>query len=349
MKKFIIITLSFLVISTSCKQQLESRLAGNISNENDGIPTGEYLGQTLPGLEPILFAPGIVSNGLNNRDITISPDGNEIYFTSSTSDYSYATVFCVKREDNEWSIPKVTSFGSSTNYIVIEPCLSYDGNQLFYASDKLIGDSSIAKNMNIWMVEREDDNWGEPILLDSTINTSQGEYYPSLTKTGTLYFTREEPNRINNIYRSKYINGSYALPEKLPEQVNCGRNRFNAYISPDESFIIIPAIGVEKDVAGTNYYISFRNTDNGWSEPINMGDKINKDLGRGWSASISPDGKYLFFMSSKGLSNQSKPNHLSYEFFEELQTHPQNGNPDIYWISSGFIKELGIKEGGLGF
>ena len=343
MKKTTIITLSLLVILTSCKQQLESRLAGDMSVESEEIFTGDYLGQKLPGSEPILFAPGIVSNGLNNRDITISPDGNEIYFTSTTSDYSFASVMCAKREDNVWNKPQVCSFSNSTNYIVIEPCLSYNGSQLFYASDKPIGDSSVAKNMNIWMVEREDENWGEPILLDSTINTSQGEYYPSLTKTGTLYFTREEPSHINNIYRSKYINGSYALPEKLPEQVNCGRNRFNAFISPDESFIIIPAIGVEKDITGTNYFISFRNDADKWTNPINMGDKINKDLGRGWSASISPDGKYLFFMSSKGLSNQSKPNQLSYEFFEELQTQPQNGNPDIYWIRSDFIKDLQIK------
>ena len=71
MKKTTIITLSLLVILTSCKQQLESRLAGDMSVESEEIFTGDYLGQKLPGSEPILFAPGIVSNGLNNRDITI--------------------------------------------------------------------------------------------------------------------------------------------------------------------------------------------------------------------------------------------------------------------------------------
>ncbi|MXV17035.1 PD40 domain-containing protein [Hufsiella ginkgonis] len=29
-----------------------------------------------------LFAPGIISDGLNNRDFTLSPDGKTVYFSS---------------------------------------------------------------------------------------------------------------------------------------------------------------------------------------------------------------------------------------------------------------------------
>ena len=44
---------------------------------------GPYLGQELPGLEPRLFAPGMVSTGLATRDVAMTPDGNELYFMSS--------------------------------------------------------------------------------------------------------------------------------------------------------------------------------------------------------------------------------------------------------------------------
>ena len=43
--------------------------------------TGNYLGQELPGMTPRLFAPGIVSTGLSERDMAITPDGDEIYFS----------------------------------------------------------------------------------------------------------------------------------------------------------------------------------------------------------------------------------------------------------------------------
>ena len=334
----LIIILSLLL--SSCEEQLASRLGLDISTDDNKTLIGDYFGQITPDSIPQVFAPGIVSNGLNNRDITITPAGDEIYFVSNTPNYNYAAIFVISRENNVWNDPQVVSFGTNTNYISIEPCLSFDGNTLFYASNKPVSDSSKKDVMNIWKVNRIDNNWAEPIPLDSNINSNQGEYYPSLTKYGTLYFTREEKNRINFIYRSEFRNGTFTPPERLPIQVNCGKNRFNAYISPDESFIIIPAIGVEKEVVGTNYYISFRNDEDHWSNPQNMGNKVNDNLGQGWSASLSPDGKYLFFMSSKGLDENLLPEKLSVEFFANLQTEPQNGNSDIYWVSTDFIDDL---------
>ena len=43
---------------------------------------GPYLGQEPPGLEPRLFAPGVVSTGLATRDLAMTPDGDELYFRS---------------------------------------------------------------------------------------------------------------------------------------------------------------------------------------------------------------------------------------------------------------------------
>ncbi len=42
---------------------------------------GPYLGQKLPGMEPEVFAPGIVSTGLATRDVALTPDGEELYFS----------------------------------------------------------------------------------------------------------------------------------------------------------------------------------------------------------------------------------------------------------------------------
>lgn len=327
-----------IIITSSCEQQLNFRLGNDIKSTDDKILSGDYIGQELPNSQPTLFASGIVSNGLNNRDIAITPDGNEVYFTSSTPNYSYATIFKVSRQENNWQDPEVVSFGSNPDFISIEPCLSYDGNTLFYVSNRPVSDTAEKDDMNIWKIERIDDDWGKPTPLNSNINTNQGEYYPSLTKTGRLYFTREEANRINFIYRSDIVDGIYTIPKKLPLQINCGRNRFNAYVDPDESFIIIPAIGVEETLPGTNYYISFNDGNDNWSNPQNMGSIVNEG-GRGWSASLSPDGKYLFFMSSRALAESLKPDKLSTDFFNQLQDEPQNGNSDIYWVNADFIKD----------
>jgi len=199
----------------SCKQQLKSRLSTElIENENTQL-TGEYMGQTLPYSIPRVFGPDIISNGLVNRDITFSPESDELFFTFATSNYSYATILCTKINNGVWNTPEVASFAKSHDYVTIEPCLNYDGSLLYFASDRPINDSIEKNDTNIWVVIREGSDWGEPILLDSTINTPQGEFYPSLTKDGALYFTRAEPSGVHYIFKSDFVNGAFENPKKL--------------------------------------------------------------------------------------------------------------------------------------
>jgi Tol biopolymer transport system component len=341
MKIAFVFLITTLLMVVSCKQQLESRLATDLIETQE--LTGDYMGQPTPGSIPELFAPNIISNGLINRDITFTPEGDEIYTTFSTSDYSYAAVLSSKKVNGIWSNPEVVSFATSPEYVTIEPCISHDGSRLFFATNRPVNDSTKNDDTNIWVVKREGSDWGTPQVLDTIINTNLGEFYPSITKSGCLYFTRDEKSGVSSIYKSAYVNGKFTKPERLPDQVNCGRNRFNAYVSPDENYIIIPALGVEKDVTGVNYYITFKQDNGLWSEPINMGQVINKDLGRGWSASLSPDGKYLFFMSSCGFDEKSQPWSLTYNLFQQLQSEPKNGNADIYWVKSDFIEDLKAK------
>lgn len=54
--------------------------------------TGPYLGQSEPGDKLELFAPGIFSDGLHNRDIAITPDGQEIYTTVSWGRDSFSKI-----------------------------------------------------------------------------------------------------------------------------------------------------------------------------------------------------------------------------------------------------------------
>lgn len=301
--------------------------------------SGPYLGQTPPGDEPQLFAPGIISTPLYTRDITMMPDGNEIYFSVST--FGYNLIFYTVQTNGIWTEPKPAPFISDFGFIYYEPHITPDGQKMFFLSD-LVDEDSVKNDQDIWAVDRIGDTWGNPYNLGAPINTDGAEYFPSVTKNGTLYFTRaEKGTRIHFIYRSKLINGKYSEPEKLGPEVNCGTNRYNACVDTEERFIILPAAGVGDSFGGEDYYIVFRDENDNWSEPINMGNKINSNLTRGHSASLSPDGKYLFFMSNKNNPNIDFNKNLP-SFSEILNAfnNPQNGNSDIYWISTTFINEL---------
>jgi hypothetical protein len=301
---------------------------------------GPYLGQEPPGLEPRLFAPGIVSTGLQTRDVAMTPDGNELYFSVTVGP---TTMILVTRQiDGRWTEPEVAPF--SGRYLDIEPSISPDGEKFFVLSTRPQPHQEEQSGwvyQDIWVMDRQGDGWSEPYNLGAPVNSDAPEYYPSVTSDGTIYFTREHEDRVSATYRSRYEKGAYQPPELLGPEVNTGTNRFNVYVAPDESFAIVPALGRQDSLGGVDYYVVFRSDDDTWSEPINMGEAINRPEGREWSASLSPDGKYLFFMSSRLIDESAPP--LTARTISELLTisaQPGQGSSDIWWVSSEIIEQL---------
>ena len=76
---FLIIYFAVAALFFQCRQQ------DNITQDENAFPvlTGPYPGQKVPGLEPEMFAPGIVSTGLMDGVCNFSYDGTELHFASN--------------------------------------------------------------------------------------------------------------------------------------------------------------------------------------------------------------------------------------------------------------------------
>jgi len=336
MKSFLLITvisLSILSLADSCiESRPDSFQAGLIPQ---GL-TGDYLGQPLPGDSSVLFAPGIISTGMASRDIAISPDGDELYFGVTLGAYSSTIAVC-KRTEGTWTGPEIASFCKDPDVLYLEPCMSMDGKRLYFLSTLADGEEETG-DQDIWYVERRGDDWSDPINPGPPVNSEGAEFYPSLTLSGNMYFTRgERGSQLNRIYRSKWLEGAFQEPELLPSQVNCGTNRFNAFVSFEEDYMIIPALGMEDSYGGVDYYISFRNEDDSWSEPLNMGAVVNSEAMREWSPYVTSDGQYLFFMSNRLILPDGE---WDYQKLVTMHGSPGNGNSNIYWMTTGVIDEL---------
>jgi hypothetical protein len=261
--------------------------------------TGPYLGQTPPGPEPEIFAPGIVSTGLATRDIAMTPDGNELYFAVTLG--GRTMIMETRQQDGVWTEPAVAPF--SGRYLDIEPAISPDGQRFFFLSTRPQAGQEERPGwvyQDIWVMDRKGDIWGVPYNLGPPVNSDAPEYFPSVTTDGTIYFTREGEDRVSATWRSRLV-----------------------------------AIG------GVDYYVVFRSDDDTWSEPINMGPVINQPDGREWSASLSPDGKYLFFMSSRAYGETEVPlTSKSITDLLRLSTDPGWGSSDIWWVSAEVIESL---------
>jgi hypothetical protein len=292
---------------------------GILAQEKDPANlTGPYLGQSPPGMTPEVFAPGILSNGIGVASIAFTPDGKEVYFARHTTRANdLGEIMVMKFEKDGWTAPELAPF--SGVYRDWNLNLSPDGTKLFYTSRRPLRIEELPKKDNdIWFVEKTENGWCEPINPGYPVNTKKMDCYASVTNNGTLYyhgFNYPESKGGADIYRSNFINGKYLKPENLGKAINSKYNDYDAFIAPDESFVIFVSHGRPEGFGSNDLYISFRSNDGYWNKAINMGNEINSEASE-ICPSLSIDKQYLFFSSNRNVSM------------------------DVYWVDAKIIDEL---------
>lgn len=281
--------------------------------------------------QPQIFLEGKLSTGLNERDLAISPDGNELLFTVVAPLNKFSAIFQVTKQANgTWSKPKIASF--SGNYPDLEPAFSPDGKKLYFASKRPLNGKS-KNDFDIWMTEKNNGIWSEPKHLGNEVNTEMDEFYPSVAANGNLYFTASYNESVSkeDIFVARFENGSYTKPVALDSAVNSKLYEFNAYIAPDESYILFTAYGRKGDKGRGDIYISIKK-DGKWqtARPI---ESINSDK-LDYCPTVSSDGKTLFFTSERSqIKSDFSNKKADYQYFENVQKSAQNGSGDIYWVN----------------
>jgi hypothetical protein len=189
------------------------------------------------------------------------------------------------------------------------------------------------------VTEKTGGGWGEPKNVGPPVNSKGSEWYPTVAASGTIYFgsDREGGKGRTDIYRSRLVNGKYAEAENLGDAVNTQFNEFEPLIAPDESFMIFMAGGRPEGRGGLDLYVSY-NRDGAWTKPANLGDKINS-AGNEYSPTISPDGKYFFWTSTRNFADKPLARRLNYQELMSNLRGPRNGLGDIYQID---LAALGI-------
>jgi hypothetical protein len=242
-----------------------------------------------------------------------------------------------KKTGNGWSKPEVAWF--SGKFSDLEPAFSPDGSKLFFTSNRPLKETdSVAKDYDIWCMEKKNNQWTKPFNLGSAINTDKDEYYPSIASSGNLYFTRENGDTKDDIFVSKNNNGQFEAPSVLPPEINSGGYDFNAFIDPDESFIIFSSYKRKDDLGGGDLYISTRK-DNVWQPPVHFENGINSPA-LDYSPFVSFDKKYLFFTSKRSFIKFPLKTRKTLEEIEKQYLSPGNGSDDIYIVTMDAIREF---------
>lgn len=261
--------------------------------------------------------------------MTMSDDGQLMMYSFHTNKYEKRVIVELRKQGDKWSEPVVASF--SGKHKDIEPMFLPGGGLLFFSSDRPIDQNDQPGDYNIWYVERLDNGeWNDPIPMGPKINTAKDEFYPSLTRDGSLYFTaaRDDSKGTEDIYYSRFLNGKYLDPVSLDTAVNSKTYEFNAFVDPKDQYIIFTSYKRPDGFGGGDLYISFK-TNGKWQPAKNLGSAINSPALE-YCPYVSPDGKTLYFTSNRGAKYSGMT--TSVDQIKTIMDGPYNGFDNIFYV-----------------
>ena len=273
-----------------------------------------YLGQKPPGQKPEVFAPGTISRETRLETYpALSPDGRTLFFSVVNAAWTEGRILYTRFEHDAWTTPEVAPFsdGRSASW---ESSTSPDGKRMFFASNR-----PPASGMDIWMVERTPSaSWSAPVRLPEPVNSAADDGSPCVTSSGTLYFKSLRGGGVGGswLYRASLRDGRYTEVESLGSILRSTSGESEPYVSPDESYLIFISETRKGGHGGWDLWVSFRQPDGAWTEPLDLGPDINTSDDE-YGPRVTPDGKYLFF------------------------TRERRGRTmDIYWVSANVLDRL---------
>src|SRR2546423_390656 len=137
-----------------------------------------------------------------------------------------------------------------------------------------------------------------PKNLGDGINSGESEYFPSLPIDGKeLIFTRRVNNFNEDFYISEKTGDTWGPAKKLPGNINTPQNEGAQNVSQDGNWLVFTGCNRQDGFGSCDLYISYL-TNNGWSQALNLGPKINTDQ---WESQpcLSPDKRDLYFASRR--------------------------------------------------
>jgi ankyrin repeat protein len=276
---------------------------------------GAFMGQQPPGPDdgPLLFAPDIVStHRFQHGTVSFSPDGDEAFWSSQIAiqetGYSEGLIVFSHIENGQWTQPAAAPFSRLASNDDV-PFYSPDGERLYFLSARRAPGDDEERGERIWYVNRTAAGWSEPQIVEGGPNTIELHWEFSVAADGSIYVGSR-----GDLFVSHYVDGSYTEPRSLGALVNSDADESMPFIAPDGSYLLFSRIGHPENMGFADLWISFPDQRGAWTEPVNLGERINT-MG-GICPIVSPDSRYLFFNS---------------------------GNDDNYWVDAGFIQRLKIE------
>jgi len=219
-------------------------------------------------LVPELNSPTSITNFLS-----ISYDSQTMIYASRLKTSSQYSFYLRENGANGWKQP--TEIVEINNLLSPEAKIggtsfNYNATVIYFSLDANDGNG-----MDIYFIERLNNQWSIPSKFDANINTTENESDPSISADGnSFYFTRSfiGENEFSSNFDCGVIfvsekdkNGKWQKPYRLPSQINSGCESTPRICSDNKTLLFS---SVKNNDLGFDIYVTKAVAKGIWSEPI---------------------------------------------------------------------------------
>ena len=171
---------------------------------------------------------GGVNTPLDEGACCFTADGGKMYVTVCPTDPEYprmAEIWVSNRSDATWGKASKLKISDDTLSSFAHPCVSYDGQWLYFTSDMPGG----MGGFDVWRVKLSEAEGGVVENLGETINTAGDEVFPTFKPTGELYFSSNGRGGLGGLDLFNALEDTVTkrwMVNHLPAPVNSSGNDF---------------------------------------------------------------------------------------------------------------------------
>lgn len=180
------------------------------------------------------------------------------------------------------------------------PMISPDGKTLYFARKYHPQNIGEENNDDIWVAYRQPDGrWSNAVNIGAPLNNKDHNFVAAFNPTGdVLYLGSDYRQRSKDGVSVSFKRGrSWSTPKPLQIENHYNESDFVCYHMSLDEQVLLMSVERTDGLGGLDLYAAFRQSNNTFSEPMNLGSQINT-VGAESSIFLAADGKTIYFSSN---------------------------------------------------